>query len=299
MLVGVRMKVWQLAMAVTLLAASPLLRAQEQLPAATKAKALPLIPAERHPWARFPVGSWSLVKMTKESFDARGVATTSIEEIKKTLKAVTASNYTLSIERTVEAGGQRIQFQPTEQRFGLSGEKGDAVADVQTLGESEVTLNGRKVVCEVRQAVMTEGTNRTTVKVLYSPDVTPHALRREIATAGPQSGTTNTTEAVVSVGMPFLVISDIRASAFVHTVQKDPAQTTESMEVICSEVPGGIVSQSSKMLDPDGKLMHRTTLELTGYHVPQPRRTTTPLQGRPRLKRGRRGDEKMGMRREP
>ncbi|HUE71725.1 MAG TPA: hypothetical protein VMP01_12635 [Pirellulaceae bacterium] len=289
MTVGVRAWVWQLAMAATLLAICPLSRAQEQLPPATKANLLPpLIPAEKHPWARFPVGSWTLVRITKESFDARGVATASIEEVKRTLKATAPGSYTLLIERTVEAGGRRLQFQPQEQSFGLSGEKAsETVEDVQTLGESEVTLNGRKILCEVRQAVMTEGTNRTTVKVFYSPEVTPHALRRErVAATSPEAAPTTTTEEVISVGMPYLVIDEIRASAFVHTLQKDPAQTTESMEVICSEVPGGIVSQSSKVLHPDGKLKHRTTQELTGYHVQQPPRPTAVSPGRPRIKRG-------------
>jgi hypothetical protein len=300
MTVGGRARVWRLAMALALAlsALGPLLRAQEPKPAAAKP---PLIPAENHPWARFPAGSWTLSRTTKESYDARGVATTSVEEVRTVLKSANAAGYTLTTTRAIEIGGRRLSTVTQEQTVGLSGERADQeVESVKMLGETELVFNGRKIPCEVRQAVLHEGEKRTTVKVFYSPEVRPHALRREWTVAqGEETAPATIIEEVVSIGLPYLVVDEVRSAAFRHTLHKQAMQTKESIEVICDDVPGGIVATWLKELDANGKLIQRTTQELTAYQVQPP---AMPAPGRSRMidrKRARRADEKMGMRREP
>ena len=273
---------WQLAAVLALSAAIPCARAQAPMPAAAKAQ--PLIPAENHPWARFPVGSWTRTRATKESYDARGVATTSVEEVRTVLKAATASSYTVSTEGFLEIGGRRFAIQASDVTAGLSGETpSETVQSADKVGESELVINGRKVLCEVRQAVLIDqDRKRKTVKVFYSPEVRPHALRREwVIAQQPDAAGSSMVEEVVSAGLPYEVLGELRSAAFLHTVHKQAAQTKESVEVICYDVPGGVVAQWSKDLDAEGKLIHRTTKELIDFQVQQP--PTRPATGRTRI----------------
>ena len=287
--------IWQLA---ALLLVPLCALAQNPMP---PAKVMPLIPAENHPWARFPLGSWTLSRVTTESYDARGVATTSVEEFRNVLKSADDAGYTLSVERIVQAGGQRLLKPPAEQTFGLSGERGtEKVESTQTLGESELSLNGRKVPCEVRQAVLIDSEQkRRTVKVLFSPEVRPHALRREWQIVGNEGTIESTFETVVSVGLPYPVVGKLRAAAFRHATQKQGALTKESVEVICDEVPGGVVSLWSKDLDAEGKLIRRTTQELVNYDVVEQAPPVSPARTRLERKRARRAEDKPGQRRQP
>ncbi len=297
---GGRGSVWQLAMVLAWSAAIGLpARAQQPSPA-PKTTPQPLIPAEKHLWARHPAGSWAQSRSTIESFDKLGVATTSVETIKSTLKAADATGYTLSIERSVSIDGRQFPLLAYEMTMGLSGEKeNETVLSFQTLGESELLVDGRKVPCEVRQAVVNgEGNKRTTVNVYYSPEVIPHALKREwIDAATPEANSSTVIEEVVAIGLPYPVAGQLRSAAFVHTAHKLPGQSKESMEVICNDVPGGVVSQWSKELNAEGKLLRRTTSELLAYQV-QPRTMVVPTRSRLDRKRERR-EEKKVQRRSP
>lgn len=256
-----------------------------------------LVPREKHPWGKFPAGAWKRMRVTKETYDERGVPTATIYDIKTTVKAVEASRYTLVTEQTVQIGGQIYPKLTEEITQGFSGEtRGQKVESMDKVGESEVVLNGRRIPCEVRKAVMNgEGTARTTATAYYSADVTPHLLRRELTTATGTAGeAATTTEEVVALGMPYEFLGQRRAAAFVHTVQKQPKQSKEAMEVWCDDVPGGVVAQWSKELDAEGKLISRATLELIGFDSGRAGAAAPPP--RPRLfdrKRARRADEKM------
>ncbi|HZL88732.1 MAG TPA: hypothetical protein VFB96_10195 [Pirellulaceae bacterium] len=265
---------------------------------AQQKKLEPLVPREKHPWGKFPVGAWKRMRVTKETFDERGVPTATIYDIKTTVKFVDASGYTLATEQTVEIAGQIFPQLKQEITQGFSGEsRGQKVESVDKIGEREVELNGRRIPCEVRKAVMNgDGTTRTTATAYYSADVAPHLLRRELTTAAPAAGeATSTIEEVIALGMPYEFLGQRRAASFVRTVQKQPKQSKEAMEVWCDDVPGGVVAQWSKELDAEGKLISRITLELVGYD--SGRAGAAAPAPRARLfdrKRARRADEKMG-----
>jgi hypothetical protein len=255
-----------------------------------------LIPPERHSWAKFPKGSWKRMRVTRESFDERGVSTTSVEEIKTTIIDVTANDYTLLGEQTTEFAGRKTLRSSQQVKYGYSGETDkETVGDVKFLGERELLLNGRKILCEIRQAtVIGADMARTAVTVYYSRDVFPHALKREFGPVG-DAATPTTIEEVVALAMPYKVLDRRSSVAFVHTRQKLPTHSRETMEVTCDEVPGGIVDQWRKELDADGKLIHRTTFELIEYEVMEP--VPVPM-ARPRIfdrKRARRAEEKLGV----
>lgn len=256
----------------------------------------PLVPRAKHPWGKFPAGAWKRMRLTKETFDERGVPTATVYVIKTTVKAVDDRGYTLLTEQAAEIAGQSLPEGQQETRQGFSGEVGGQKAEpAEKLGESEVTLNGRRIPCQVRKVVMNgDGNGKTTATAFYSADVAPHLLRRELSVEiGPAGETATTTEAVVALGMPYDLLGQRRAASFVHTVKKHPKQSKESMEVWCDDVPGGVVAQWSKELDTEGKLISRSTLELLSYD--SGKAAAAPQVIRPRRfdrKRARR-DEKM------
>lgn len=252
-----------------------------------------LIPPERHAWAKFPIGSWKRMKVTRETYDERGVPTVSVEEIKTTIVSVNESNYELLGEHTTELGGRTFLQSSQAVKYGYSGEKdAETVESVKNLGERELVLNGRKILCEVRQAIIVgEDKSRTAVTVHYSRDVFPHALKREFGVPG-EAAAAATVEQVITVGMPYQVLQQPRSAAFVLTRQKLPTYSRETMEVTCDEVPGGIVDQWRKEIDSSGKLVRRLTFELVDYQVMEPARVPVERPGVFDRKRARRGEEK-------
>src|SRR5687768_12042599 len=64
------------------------------------------IPRQHHAWARFAPGSWKLVRIVTENFDAQGRVTgASVTETRTTLKEAGVDGFTLLIESTVELDG--------------------------------------------------------------------------------------------------------------------------------------------------------------------------------------------------
>jgi hypothetical protein len=56
------------------------------------------------------------------------------------------------------------------------------------------------------------------------------------------------------------------------------------MSVVVGDVPGGVVSHSSKEVDKNGRLLRRSTLELVDYNI-DPDRERSGLFGRKRPNR--------------
>lgn len=253
-----------------------------------------LLPRDKHPWGRLPLGSWKRMRQTTEVFDERGVATTNTHHLKTTLKSADATSCTLVSEQMLEVGGRGFAPSVKEVVSSYSGENTPQKPDsIKVLGEREVVVSGRRVPCEVRQATfLGNGEAQTTLTLLYSPEVSPYALRREwstVAAAGAEP--TSIVEEVVAMGMPYEVLGQRLTVAFVQTKHTLPRLTRETIEVRSDEVPGGVVAKWSKDLDAEGKLVSRFTLELLEYHVPR----TAPAASRPRLfdrKRSRGDDEK-------
>ena len=270
-----------------------ILAVMAMLPAVAGAQEV-LLPRDKHPWGRLPLGSWKRMRQTAEAFDDRGVATTTTHHLKTTLKSADVTTCTLVSEQMLEVGGRGFAPTVKEVVLNYSGENSPQKLDnIKVLGEREVVVSGRRVPCEVRQATfLGMGEAQTTLTLLYSPEVSPYALRREWSTVAAAGGEpTSIVEEVVATGMPYEVLGQRLTVAFVQTKHTLPRLTRETIEVRSEEVPGGVVGRWSKELGADGKLASRVTLELLEYHVPRP----PPAASRPRLfdrKRSRRGDEK-------
>ena len=257
------------------------------------------IPAEHHPWGRFPVGSWKLVRATTENLDALGnVIGITTNETKTTLIAADASTYTLYIDVTVESSGKRFLRPPKTSKLGYSGQAPGQVLTAKKTGDGEVTINGRKTPCEIRQIHIQGDDAKYEGTVYYSPALAPYVLRKEGSATGAGEGPkTSISVEVVATGMPYRVLADRRNVAFVRTVEKKPDRISTTVEAQCDDIPGGEVAHSSQEVNEEGKILLRTTLELLDYHIAN-ERPDAAWGGRRRIfhrNRPRRGDDSQSM----
>jgi hypothetical protein len=65
--------------------------------------------------------------------------------------------------------------------------------------------------------------------------------------------------------MPCEVLADVNATAEVRTVYTHPNGSIITLSFVSDEVPGGVVSYSSKELDKSGRLARMSVLKVVGY----------------------------------
>lgn len=227
------------------------------------------IPAENHPWGRFPVGSWKFTRVVAEDLDPLGNVTgTSIHETKTTLVHADASSYTLRNEVTTESYGKRFVNKPQARRYGYNGDTPGQEVTSKKAGDVEVTINGRKIPCEVRQIVIEGEGAKNEVTVSFNRSVSPYVLRKdEVASDGADGPKSTTSVEVLAVAMPYRVLADRRNVAIVRILDKKSDRTTTTFEHTCDDIPGGEVWHSSLVQNAAGKTLRRTTLELLDYSI--------------------------------
>jgi hypothetical protein len=227
------------------------------------------LPVEQHPWARFPVGSWKSVRVVSETLDENGTVAGVIRtETRTTLLSVDREGYSLRIESTVEVAGKRFASQPQIVKHGYYGETVGQPVTVKKLGEAEVTIDGRTVSSELRQARYDADGEKRVSMIYYSSRISPYQLRRETTTEGlPEDQGSKTTVETVALNMPEKVLGEIRTGAVVKTTRKSPQGTKVTLEVQCDHVPGGVVSHSASETDASGRTIRRSTLELIDYAI--------------------------------
>ncbi len=222
-----------------------------------------------HPWANFPNGSWRSVRVLVETLDELGnVSSTTRTEMKSTLIAADARGYSLQIDSTVEIAGKQFKGQPLLVRHGYFGEAEGQEINLKSLGEEDVTIDGRTVKSEVRQATYeVDGIKRTST-IHYSSLVPPYQLKRVTVTDGlPVEQRSTTTVETIAIDMPHRVLDRIRSTAVVKTTRRSPQGTKVTLEVHNDDVPGAVISHSASEFDATGKVVRRSTLELIDYAV--------------------------------
>src|SRR4051812_25456873 len=227
------------------------------------------IPAEHHPWGRFPVGSWKLVRVTTDNLDALGNVTgVTITETKTTLMAADAASYTLYSEVTVETSGKRFTTPPKTTKLGYSGQAPGEGVTSKKAGDAEITINGRRIPCEVRQIRIDGQGTKYEGTVHFAANIPPYVLRKDgvASGAGDAPKTTSSVE-VLALDMTYRVLADRRTVAFVRTIDKRPDRISTTIEATCDDIPGGEVAHSSQEQNEDGKVLRRANLELLDFHV--------------------------------
>ncbi len=226
------------------------------------------VPAEHHPWGRFPVGSWKLTRVINENLDPLGNVTgTSIHETRTTLVAANATKFTLRSEVTTESSGKRFIHRPQTTELGYSGNAVGETVTVKKIGDVEVEVNGRKIPCQVRQIHIAAGGTTYEGTVCFNPGLSPYVLRKEGTTTGIADGPKTTTKVEVVALAPVRVLADRRNAAFIRTIERKGDRTTTTLETTCDDIPGGEVAHSSQEQNAENKTLRRTTLELLDYSV--------------------------------
>lgn len=228
-----------------------------------------LVPREQHPWGRFKTGSWKQVRVTTETLDAQGqVSGVSKTETKSTLVELDESAYTLQIEVTVEVAGKRFSAQPQFVRQGFNGEaEGQKLVSFKKLGPGSCKINGREIPIDMRQVVMNGGEQKRITTVHYTGTVEPYVLKRETSTtdaAGQITLSQNLVD-VLALDMPLKIRGVMRTVSHTKTVSARPSGKTITLETHCLDVPGTVVSHTSKELDESDRVVRRSTLELVDY----------------------------------
>lgn len=226
------------------------------------------LPPEAHSWGRFPVGSWKTVRVTSETLDPQGhIVSTSVTETKTTLVAANDHEYQLKIETTVEVAGKRFAHPAQVTRHTYWGELASAAPNgLRKVSSSELELNGKKIACEVRQALSErEGERRQTV-VHYTTAQFPYMLKRESTIASVDGPTLSTTVEVFAANLPYRVAGALKPVAYVRTNHQGAKSSSVTVEIQSADVPGGVVNHAAQERDAAGTVVtRRTSLELVEY----------------------------------
>ena len=226
------------------------------------------IPRQHHAWGRFYPGSWTQVRKLTEEFDQRGkLKSVSTTETKTTLIEVTDTDCMLQLEVTVEVAGKRIAAQPRTVRLGYNGESNGDRAIVKRAGEDALVVGGKKVNCQVLEATINGGDEKVLSKIYYCNTTAPFVLKRDTKSTDLEGETMHlhTLMDVIAVEMPHRVLADTKTVSQIRTIKRHAKGSTFTLEIVCEDVPGGVVAHSSKELDESGKLVRRSTLELLDY----------------------------------
>jgi hypothetical protein len=245
------------------------------------------IPARLHPWGRFEPGTWKVVRVITETLNDQGeVVSTSITDTKTTLLNVCNDGVILEVEACMEVAGKRFRVEPQTVKEGFHGETVGSKTEIKEPIDGEVTVEDRKIPCTVRRLLLLGPNGKTNLTLHYSTTVPPYVLRRECAVTDAEGKNTfsETKRDVIALDMPVRVLDRLRSGSYVRTVHKNGKTTVTTLAVLVGDVPGGVVSHSSKEVDKDDHLLRRSTLALVDCNS-DPDKDRTGMFGRKRSNR--------------
>lgn len=223
-----------------------------------------------HPWGRFEPGAWKTVRVVTETLNAQGqVVSTSETDTKTTLVDIDSEGVTLEVEACVEVAGKRFQAEPQTIKQGFHGETTGPSAKIKDAVDGEFVVEERKIPCKIQELAVDGPNGKMTITLHYSTTVSPYVLKRVAVTADPdgKGNASETIADVIAMDMPVRIQGETRSAAYVRTVHKGPKVTVTTLTVVLADVPGGMVSQSSKEVDKNGLVVRRSTLELIDYNA--------------------------------
>jgi hypothetical protein len=225
------------------------------------------VAAKLHPWGRFEPGAWKLVQIVTETLDEHGqVVSTSTSDSKTTLVDIDGDGVTLEIQACMEVAGKRFEAEPQTIKQGFYGDVAVPNLKPKEPIDGRVTIEDRQIACKVLQLEIAGPTGKTATSIFFSTTQAPYLLKREsISSNGDKDVSNETRVDTTALDMPVRVLGTIRAGAQMRTVSKNSKGTVTTLAMVLPEVPGGVVSHSSKEVDPSGRIVRRSTLELINY----------------------------------
>ena len=229
-----------------------------------------IVPRQQHPWGRFAVGSWKRVSTVTQNFDDKGqLVGTSITETKTTLERADDDGVTLKVESTVDVAGKRLEQPQQKICQGYPGQPMGQSIESKPLTPELVTVEGRSIRCQVWQLKNDASDGRRVTKLFYSNTTAPFILRRETQHFDKSNPNVvnDTTAEVIALDMPYRVMDEVHTVAYEKTAAKGSRGIVTTVAVMSTDMPGGVVAQTSKEADANGKLLSRSTLEVIDYGV--------------------------------
>ena len=226
---------------------------------------------KQHPWATFTPGSWKTVRIVSESFDKDGKSMeTSVTDVRSTLEAFCEKGVKLRVEVCLWLAGRRLDPKPQTVEQGYHGEVGEFEEETtKDLEPVELTIEGKKVPCKVREITLTEPKAKRVrvVKLFYNEDIAPYLLRREskIRDTEKNSVLSETTMVVNSLDMPWESSGRLFSVAVVRTAKVTPKESMTSLSFLSTEVPGQMVYESTKEMDSQGKMIRQSVSRMTDF----------------------------------
>lgn len=193
---------------------------------------------------------------------------TSTTETRTTLLRIENDGVVLKIETTHELAGKRLAEAPQIVFQPFVGEAEGESTAYRTVGKEEVTIEGKKVPCKVQLVEQKSGDVKSTTKSYVNDQIAPYVLRTEtetVSTEKPDAPTNETVVEVFALDMPSKVLTEVKPAAHIRAVQHHTRGTTRTLFVSSPEVPGGVISHTSKELDKKGTVIRQSTLELVDY----------------------------------
>ncbi|PHS00480.1 MAG: hypothetical protein COA78_23810 [Blastopirellula sp.] len=228
-----------------------------------------LVPHEHHEWASFAPGSWKQLRQTNETFKDGELVSTSITTSTIRLKEVDRDSILLERSAKSEVRGQVYDKPLREFRTGLNGQPPNRIARITLKGNTQIVIYGKSYPCQVREVEIHSDTSKIVGTVHYSASVAPYLLKKEYEILSPSSGDIQkkiTTE-ILSLGLPFKVLAEIKEVAFLKTTEKTATKTIETIEVQSTEVPGFIVANWVTTRDANNQIIARSTTEILNYET--------------------------------
>lgn len=239
---------------------------------------------KHHPWGRCAPGAWKIVRVLTKSLDDRGEpGPSSTTETKTTLTDIGDAGVVLEVKVCVELGGKHFDSEPQTIRQGYHGEQTNEMLKPKDLGTGTLTIDEQKIACRIEKIETLNANTKTATTTYFSDTLAPYVLKRESVTTDLDGKTVlgETLVEVTALNMPCDVLGEIKSAAEVRTVYKHTNGTSITLAFVCGDVPGGIVSHTSKELDKSGRLVRMSVLKLVGYSF-DPEEERTGLFGRKR-----------------
>jgi hypothetical protein len=221
-----------------------------------------------HPWGQFQPGAWKLVRVLSDTFDSRG-SFKSITETKTTLAAVDPKSLTLQVEADLEVSGKPFGARPQTVRQGFDGDLVQSGTTTRALEPTTLTIQGQEYACQVQEIVSKDDASRTVTKIYYTDQVGPLVLKREAVRTDLEGKTIlgRTLVEVTDLGTHSQILNEYHTVCHMKAVYKGPKGTTTTVAVVSADVPGGVICQTLKETDSEGRLISRSSLELLDYGV--------------------------------
>lgn len=212
-----------------------------------------------------------VVRIISEQFDEKGQATvTTTTETTSTLVKVSDQTYSLKHETVVELAGRRFGNDEQSVTQGYYGESAGQLVTIKKKEGADLVIGGATYPTETSEVTIKGGQTRRTSVIQGNAKLIPYSLKR-VTTEHADDGTAvaTITVEVVALDMPFQVLGgELCTVALIKTVEtRTDGASAISYEAQCSDVPGGMVWQTTKVLNPAGKVLRRSVVDLIDYQI--------------------------------